>query len=280
MQLLVLAPTILAVWVGAFSIWAIWRVVQLASAFGFWDNPNVPRTLVVALVLFGLSVGLLQALRTGSRRAKPYFGVLAVLVVSPLIFVGTKSVLPVFGPGYYAGFDWIASERTQMVWVVLVLFSILFFTQKTIAEARPDKAGTEPRGTPYQIWMTTLYWIVTAWFTLLVLNAVSPFSAGTWRDFAQAVASGEPYRIGFFPQNILILAIALALWLRSGAAVWLVAVWAVVFRFGWLFSLRHYVPEGGLATAPKSFWLNHPVLVVGLLLAVVLIQRAKVIRPL
>ena len=278
MRFLVLIPTLLAVWVGASSVWAIFRLIEPVSKFGLWDNPNFPRTLTVGLVLLGLSIGLLHALWAESGRAVRFFGVMAVMVVSPLIFFGTSSVLPVFGTGYYAGFDWIASERTQLAWVALVALSILFFTFQALLREREGKDAAKPDRSPFQIWMTTLYWIVTAWFTVLALNAISPFDSGTWVAFANDLASGEPYRIGFFPRNVLIVAIALALWLRSGAAVWLVAVWAVVFRFGWLFSLEHYVPKGGLADASKGFWLSHPVSVMGLLLAVVLIQRAKVIR--
>ena len=155
MRFLVLIPTLLAVWVSASSAWAIFRLIEPVSKFGLWDNPNFPRTLTVGLVLLGLSIGLLHALWAESGRAVRFFGIMAVMVVSPLIFFGTSSVLPVFGTGYYAGFDWIASERTQLAWVALVALSILFFTFQALVRERVGKDTAKPGRSPFQIDLET-----------------------------------------------------------------------------------------------------------------------------
>ncbi len=278
MNFLSFAPSTLAIWVAAFSAWAIWRQFPPILEYGIWGVTNSTRTVFVAAVLLGLSVVFLYALRHESKRTVTLFGFLAVMVATPPIFVGASANLPVFGYSYYAGFDWIASTWVQLVWLALVLLSVLYFSHKAVVHERFLQRDTAMERSPYQIWMTTLYWVLTAWFTVLALNAVSPFWSGTWIDLFEDITSGEHYRLRFRAQNVLIVAIAMALWMRSGAALWLIAVWAVAFHLSSFFTLSRYISNHGNDT-PRDFWLQHPALILLIVLAVVLVQRARVIRP-
>lgn len=278
MSFLVIAPVTLALWVVWFSVWTIWRQVLPILEYGIWDVRLSTSVLVISTILLGLSVGLLHTIRTESDRATKIFGALAVMVATPPIFIGARTNLPVFGYSYYAGFDWIASEKVQLAWLALVVLSVLYFTHRTIVREPLRTEEKMPVRSSYQIWMMTLYWVLTAWFTVLALNAISPFWSQTWIELFEDITSGESFRLRFSPQSVLIVAIALGLWLRSGATIWLVSVWVFAFHFSSFFNLAKYYPKDHTNSPPKDYWLNHPALILSILLAVILLQRAKVIR--
>lgn len=274
----VFAPATLALWVAVASVWTMWKQVPPILEYGIWGVTNSTRAVVIAAILLGLSAAFLYALRTGSRRAVPVFGVLAVMVGSPPIFVGATANLPVFGYSYYASFDWIAPMWVQLAWLALVVLSILYFSYRAIVQDDVPAQNSLPTRSPYQVWMATLYWVLTAWFTVLALNAVSPFWSGTWIDLFEAVTSGEPYRLRFPPRDVLIAIIALALWMRSGAATWLIAAWAIAFHFSSFFTWSRYIPANHTEGAPKDYWLQHPALILFIFLAALLVQKAKLLR--
>jgi hypothetical protein len=279
MQLLAIAPATLAIWVGILSAWAIWRQLSPVLEFGVRAVSHATSTFVAAVILLGLSVSFLHAFHKENGRAIPLFGVLAVMVATPPIFAGARANLPFFGYSYYGGFDWIASAWVQLSWLALVVLSILCLTHRAIVQEHASTASSGPFRTPRQVWMTTLYWVVTAWFTVLALNATSPFWSRTWLDLFRNIAGDAPFP-PFSGSGVLVVAITLALWLRSGASFWLVAVWTVAYHLSSILTLQRYYPANRAYHPGTEYWLNHPVLILAILVAVALIQRAKVIRAL
>ncbi len=205
MSFLGFAPTSLALWVAAWSAWAIWRQVPPILEYGLWGVSNSTRTVTIAVVLLGLAIAYLR----GAKDERPYaakaFGVLAFMVATPLIFVGVQDNLPVMGYSYYAGFDWIASERVQLAWLVLTVLSVLALTQRSVVHERHRTETSAQARTAFEVWATTLYWVVTAWFTVLALNAISPFWLQTWIELYAKISSGDPYQLYISSRTIMVL---------------------------------------------------------------------------
>ena len=277
MTVLAFAPVTLALWVGSFAVWALWRQVPPIFEYGLWGVTNSTRTVVIALILLALSTLLLRAIRANSHRAEPIFGVLATMVAAPPIFIGVRDNLPVFGYSYYSGFDWIASETVQYAWLALVAVSILHFTLCAQIRERNLK-DSDIRRTPSQIWLTTLYWIVTAWFTVLALNALSPFYSKSWIDFYQNLTGDISYRNLFRAENVMVVAIAAALWARSGVAAWLAAVWLVSFHLSDILSPDRWLPTPPALNITRDYWVSHPLVIIGLTVTVFLLNWAKILR--
>lgn len=271
------APTSLALWVAAWSVWAIWRQVPPILEYGLWDVSNSTRTVTIAAVLLGLAMAYLR----GAKDERPYavkaFGVMAVMVATPLVFVGVRDNLPVMGYSYYAGFDWIASERVQLAWLVLTVLSVFALTHRSVVHERHRADTSAQARTAFDVWATTLYWVVTAWFTVLALNAISPFWSQTWIDFFAKISSGDPNQLYISPRNVMVLGIALALWLRSGAALWLICVWILSSYWRRFTEFDGYVPID-LDDVRREYWLYHPAVLVAILGSVLLVRRAGILR--
>jgi len=273
--------SVFAVWVGYLAVRALWLQSRAILNYG-WSGVGNPihGVFVVSLLLIGLAVAFLVLSSRGNRRALGVFGVLATLVMAPPIFAGSRQKLDFFGYNYYAIFEWIASTWTQLALLVLATFSIFGLMRQRMTGAFSRSDETRENVDVARIRAETVYWVVLVWFVVTVLNMsgllgyqIWPITMNEFEDF-----SVRSLRIS----AVLALPIALviALWFRSGAALWLLAVNLVAYDLYQLFEWGSYWPEDGLSlySPSRDFYLEHPLLRLAELAAVLWLVRIGLLR--
>jgi hypothetical protein len=258
------ATYVLSLWVGFLAARAAWRQTRAMSEYGIWGVSNIShQVFFVGLLLASLSIGLVWAFNNRCRAALPVFCVIATSVVTPLIFNGTAQTLNIFGYNYYGGFDWIAPRWIQFAWLGLVILASLDLLIARINGTFHPANAVNTVETPREIWMTALYWLITIWFTILALNPISELVY----DLLHPLAARRDDPVPIFMYDIHRLAmpaaIALALWLRSKTALWLVII-ALLSSYNWVrfFELGSYWPAQNTPffNHSKSFFLSHPMI--------------------
>lgn len=274
-------PNFLAIWIGGLSIWSFWRQSQVVLEYGIGVSVHVQHTLLVSFLLFILAIAFVYTFAKDSRLAPPLFGLLAISVMTPPIFAGSGRQLVVLRYDYYSGFDWIASEWIQWVWFALGFISIFCIIQIRINRRIIQDLQSSTLSVKRSVRFEAIYWILTAWFTILALNPTSELiSRVLWTVVSsrELNANQTLFKIGSLAMPI---GIALALWLRSGAAVWLVVV-SMLSSYGIVrfFSWDSYWPEHGFFSpyTPKGFYLSHPLFQLLVLILLAAVVRAKIIR--
>ncbi|MCG3267267.1 hypothetical protein [Yoonia sp. I 8.24] len=275
------ATYVLSLWVGILALLAVWRQAQVILEYGFW-GAGIPstQTFIAGLLLSGLAAGLLWAFHNHRYTTLPLFCVMAAGVVAPVIFHGSTQDLFVLKGSYYGGVRWIAPGWVQLAWVALAVLSSLELIHARIQGVFRPASTVENSQSPREIWMTALYWLITIWFTILALNPISELVF----DLLHPLAARRDDPVRFLMSDIrnlaMPVAIALALWLRSNTALWLVVISFVSsYSFARIFDLNSYwpAPNTSFFDQPKNFYLSHPViklLEIGLVYSV---MRAKII---
>ncbi|SFR35710.1 hypothetical protein SAMN04488005_0859 [Yoonia tamlensis] len=275
------ATYILALWVGILALLAVWRQAQVLLEYGFWGagTPST-QTFIAGLLLSGLAAGLLWAFYNHHHTTLPLFCVMATGVVTPIIFDGSTQDLILLNGSYYQGVHWIAPGWVQLAWVALTILASLELIRACII-GQFRRAGTaENVQAPGEIWVNALYWLVTLWFTVLALNPISEVVF----DILHPLVPRREDPVRFLMADIRNLAfpvaIAVALWLRSTAALWLLIVAFVSsYSFARLFELASYWPAQGTSFAdhPKNFFLSHPILKLLEIGFICILIRSKII---
>lgn len=275
------ATYVLSFWVCILAALAVWRHAPFILEYGFSDaGIQSTQTFIAGLLLCGLAAGVLWAFHNHRFSTLPLFCVMAAAVVAPVIFNGSRQDLFVLNGSYYGGVRWIAPGWVQLTWVALAILASLELIHARIQGIFGPANTVGNSQTPREIWMTALYWLITIWFTILALNPISELA----HDLLHPLKPRRENPMGFLMSDIrnlaMPVAIALALWLRSTTALWLMLVAFVSsFSFARLFELTSHWPVQGtsLSEQPKNFFLSHPVLKLLEIGIVYSVMRAKVI---
>ena len=111
---------------------------------------------------------------------------------------------------------------------------------------------------PKRQFIRVLYWLVTAAATLAAAFVAYDFVAFNLPRMTAELADGFPGLFRISPAVALPVAIALALWLRSRAALWLFAIHTLAYRLHYFLGADAFEGQG----LTLAGLLRHPVTIV------------------